>query len=221
MKYFIGIDVSEDRGCAVAAIDDSGRALGCRWSNSEVGEIVSAVRVLARDSTEIDIGIDSPRKPVPVGREWYWDRKTMGWRSRLPAERGWGRHCEVIVSVMKLANPQWTPQEAAAPGWMRLGFSLFTALEGFGEVHEVFPTASYSQLAESDGPRLEMSFCGFTRGPKDMLDAYVGALTVLEYKKGNGSAVGGGDDLGEIVLPRPVVNAPAALFVWPPSSPAV
>jgi len=221
MNVFIGIDISERRGCSIAAIDQSGRSLGCRWSTSEVDDVVGSVRLLTRDGTGIDIGIDSPRRPADVGRKWYWDRRTLGWRPRLPGEQGWGRHCEVVVSVMKLANPQWTPPEAAAPGWMRLGFSLFAALEGLGEVHEVFPTASYAQLAESAEARLEMSFYGSAKGRKDVLDAYIGALTVLEYKIGNGFAVGGGDDLGTIVLPRPVLNAPADLCVWPSTSHAV
>lgn len=105
----------------------------------------------------------------------------------------------------------------AAPGWMRFGFSVFQGLKDVGDVIEVFPSASYTQLVDSDEPRLDFSFRDFAWGPKDMLDAYLAALTALEYKNGNGSDVGGGDGLGTIVLPRPLVDAPAALLIWPAS----
>jgi hypothetical protein len=221
MKSFIGIDISEDRGCALAAIDESGRSLGSRWSPCDVGDVVREVRLLANDSTELAVGVDSPRMPSEVSRPWYWDRRMAGWRPRLSGERGWGRHCEVVIAVMKLANPQWTPPDEAAPGWMRFGFSVFRALGEVAEVLEVFPSASYTQLRDSDEPRLELSFRGFAPRPKDMLDAYLGAVTVLEYKKGNGSEVGGGDGLGAIVLPRPIVGAPLSLLSWPVENHAV
>jgi predicted nuclease with RNAse H fold len=215
MRKFIGIDISEDRGCAVAAIDGSGRSLGSTWSRCDVDDVVREVRLLGNGSGELTIGIDSPRMPSETSRAWYWSRRALGWRPRLTGERGWGRHCEVVIAALRLANPQWTPPGDAAPGWMRFGFSLFRALEGSGEVLEVFPSASYTQLNESDEPRLEISFRAFAPGPKDMLDAFLGAVTVLEYKKGNGSEVGGGDGLGSIVLPRPIVGAPASLLTWP------
>jgi len=215
MRTFIGVDISEDRGCALAAIDESGRAIASDWSDCKVDDVVRAVRRLAFGRGDLTIGVDAPRMPSEKSRAWYWDRKTLGWQPSLPGDRGWGRHCEVVISVMKLANPQWTPLVEAAPPWMRFGFSLYRALQALGDVLEVFPSASYRQLAELDGPRVNLSFRAFARGPKDMLDAYVGAVTALEYKKGNGSEVGGGDGLGSIVLPRPVVAAPAALLVWP------
>jgi hypothetical protein len=48
-----------------------------------------------------------------------------------------------------------------------------------------------------------------------MLDAYLAAITGIEFLAGRGCEVGGGDGLGAIVLPRPVTREPAALFVWP------
>jgi predicted nuclease with RNAse H fold len=215
MRTFVGIDISEGRGCALAAIDESGRSVGSGWSQSDLDDVVRVVRRVTAESHDVTIGVDSPRRPSNVPRPWYWDRKTLGWRPRRVGESGWGRHCEVVVAALRLANPQWTRPGDTSPGSMRFGFSLFQSLESIGEVFEVFPTASYRQLADFDAPRLDLSFRAFAPGPKDMLDACLGAITCLEFKKGNGCEVGGGDGLGSIVLPRPVVGAPASLLNWP------
>lgn len=212
---FVGIDISAKRGCAIACIDELGRARHACWSKSEVGDVVQAVRALSRSGRRLLIGIDAPRMPVNSPRAWYWDRKAADWRPRQPDERGWGRHCEVIVSALKLAKPQWTPPKADAPEWMRLGFELFDALRQVGVVYEIFPTASYAQLQGAVTPRLGLSFEAFAGGPKDMLDAYVGAVTVREFVIGNGASIGGDDGLGAIVLPKKMCgNAPTRLFQW-------
>jgi len=221
MRRFIGIDVSERRGCAIACIDETGRSAGSLWSASSIEDVRLKVRDLVGDEANVPIGIDSPRTPVDVAREWYWDGQKRRWRARAEKDRGWGRHSEVVISVSKLANPQWTPPKADAPAWMCLGFDLFPALESLGDVFEVFPTASYAQLDSLDTSRVEMSLAGFSRGPKDMLDAYVSALTVRDYVEKRGVSVGGGDGLGAIVLPRPLRDGvPAGLLEWPtlPSS---
>jgi predicted nuclease with RNAse H fold len=214
MKLLLGIDISEKRGCAIAAIGEDGRSVGSCWATSSVGDVLSCVRGLA-NGHEVVIGIDAPRMPVRDDRTWYWNGKTESWRPRKPKEQGWGRHCEVIIKSLGLANPQWTPPASLAKPWMLLGFELFVALAEVGCIHEVFPSASYSQLAKSQEPTLQHSFAGFATGPQDMLDAYIAAATVLEYEQGRGSAVGGGDQLGSIVLPRPTGSTPTALFTWP------
>jgi hypothetical protein len=48
-----------------------------------------------------------------------------------------------------------------------------------------------------------------------MLDAAVGAFTVLRYMQGVGSEVGGGDGLGTIILPTMVGSHP--VNTWPSS----
>lgn len=214
MTRFVGIDISEHRGCTVACIDEGGRAAGARCCNSTPADVAAAVRDVT-GGAEVIIGIDSPRMPLSHPRPWYWERRTARWRPRRESDRGWGRHCEVVVSSMKLANPQWTPLEVDAPNWMRLGFDLFRTLAPLGQLHEVFPTASYSQLDVPDGPSLQFTFLGFSGQPKDMLDAYIAAVTVAEFDAGRGSSVGGGDTLGRIVLPRPIALAPATLLSWP------
>jgi predicted nuclease with RNAse H fold len=85
---------------------------------------------------------------------------------------------------------------------MEIGFRLFAGLAAAADVYEVFPSAAYAQLVEADGSVLSIDLRGFAHGPKDMLDAYVAAYTVHEYLAGRGSAIGGGDSLGEIILPK-------------------
>jgi hypothetical protein len=214
VSRFLGIDISERRGCAIAVLDAHGRSVGARWTASDVDAVVDAVRTLG-NGTDVAIGIDAPRMPLPTPRAWYWDAKSAGWRARKPSDRGWGRHCEVVIASLGLANPQWTPLADNAPAWMRFGFDLFDALAPMATVHEIFPSAAYRQLAEADDLRIELPFTGFASGPKDMLDAYLGAVAVREFTQGRGAVVGGGDQLGGIVLPLPLSVAPAALLTWP------
>ena len=97
---------------------------------------------------------------------------------------------------------------------MRLGFELFAGLVGALRVHEVFPSASYCLLRDQFLP-VQVDLGAFADGPKDMLDAYVCAATVLEFESGRGCRVGGGDGLGSIVLPRPLPEPIEAVLHWP------
>jgi len=141
--------------------------------------------------------------PLTSKRQWYWSGKKRQWHRR-GNQTGNGRHCEIVISAHRLANPQWTPLEEAAPEWMKLGFQLYSALEGLVTVYEVFPTASYALLRGNTDIRIDADFSACQPGPKDMLDAWVAAATVREYVAGRGSEVGGGDGLGTIILPRPL-----------------
>jgi hypothetical protein len=98
---------------------------------------------------------------------------------------------------------------------MELGFALFASLGKRVPTYEVFPSASYA-LMDGDPPiRIGVRLNGFARGPKDMLDAYVAAATVREFVQERGSAVGGGDGLGQIILPRPLPKPIEAVLRWP------
>lgn len=162
------------------------------------------------------VGIDSPRVPLPAPRRWYWTRDR--WRLRRPTEQGFGRHCEVAVKAHGIANPQWTPLAESVPAWMQIGFRVFESVASRAAAFEVFPTASYRLLASEPDVRVRISFQAFEPGPKDVLDAVIAAATVREFSAGRGTAVGGGDGLGEIVLPRPLPNPIPAVLTWPPSS---
>ena len=94
---------------------------------------------------------------------------------------------------------------------------LFEACQGLGvRAEEVFPSAAYKQLDTDPDARIELPLSQFSRGPKDLLDAVVAAFSVREFMQGLGSAFGGCDGLGEIVLPRPIVHPNfAGVSVWP------
>jgi predicted nuclease with RNAse H fold len=87
---------------------------------------------------------------------------------------------------------------------MLLGFKLFSTLDDYATAYEVFPTASYTSLYGNSDVRINADFSECKPGPKDMLDAMVAAVTVREFVAGNSVEVGGGDDLGTIILPRPL-----------------
>lgn len=201
-KFYIGIDIQIRRNCCYAVIDEPGTLIESGWFSNDV---VDALDLLKRwsKSGQIYIGIDAPRMPLVSKRQWYWSGAKRKW-NRRKAQKGNGRHCEVVISAHRLANPQWTPLEQNAPEWMQLGFKLFSALEGHAKVYEVFPTASYTCLQGNHDVRMEADFSACKPGPKDMLDAWVAAVTVREFVNGRGTEVGGGDGLGTIILPRPL-----------------
>lgn len=207
----IGIDVSASRGCAVAILDPQGRWIDSRSIEGPASTVAALVQDLAADG-RVAIGIDSPRCPLQSSRSWYWRGKR--WRLRLASEKGSGRHCEVVLAAHDLANPQWTPLAAEAPAWMVLGFKLFGRLSAL-EVYEVFPSASYKQLAADGRLEVQLPLRHLSAHPKDMLDAFIAALTVREFVAGHGCEVGGGDGLGTIVLPRPLSPRIAEVLRWP------
>jgi predicted nuclease with RNAse H fold len=206
----IGIDVQVKRHCPYAVLSSTGRVVDSGWiSPLQLGR---EIQRLASQYQEAIFAIDAPRMALPSLRSWDWDRK-QGWR---PGQGKIGRHCEIVVKALSLANPQWTPLESDAPEWMRLGFQIFEALE---EAHrqalEVFPSASYRMLNEAKDVRVDIPLSGFLDGPKDMLDAIVAAMTGHEFVAGRGQEVGGGDRLGTIVLPRRISPTNADVLNWP------
>ena len=213
-KLYIGIDIQIRRDCCFAVTDQSGTLIDSGWfSNTEI-DAVDLLKQWSK-SGQIYVGIDAPRIPLVSKRQWYWSGAKRRW-NRRKAQKGNGRHCEVVISAHRLANPQWTPLERDAPPWMLLGFKLYSALKNHAKVYEVFPTASYACLQGNSDVRIEADFSACKPGPKDMLDAWVAAATVKEFVNGRGTEVGGGDGLGTIMLPRPlpdpVINE---VLEWP------
>jgi hypothetical protein len=214
---FVGVDVAEKRGCAWCTLDRDYQGIAGGWVDHNpdpyrTAESLRQAVQAAGAGRGTPVGIDAPRMPLPSTRNWSWSKK-KGWsRSQ---EGIVGRHSEVVISALNLANPQWTPTVDAAPAWMRVGFALFEILGSDYETLEVFPSASYKMLDAADAPCVTIDLRSFSRGPKDMLDAYVAALTVGEFKSGRGCEVGGGDGLGTIVLPSPVPECDPAILVWP------
>ena len=200
--FYIGIDIQIRRNCCYAVIDDAGTLADSGWfSNAET----DAVELLKKwsESGQVYVGIDAPRMPLFSKRQWYWNKSKRRWDKRV-SQKGYGRHCEIVISAHRIANPQWTPLNSEAPEWMNLGFRLYSALDDLAIVHEVFPSASYALLHGNSDVRIIANFSACKPGPKDMLDAWVAAATVKEFTEERGVEVGGGDGLGTIVLPRPL-----------------
>lgn len=212
-RVFIGIDVQLARDCACAIMDAGGHVIETGWMDPDA--LSRAGADLGARHGGATVGIDAPRMPLPAPRQHYWTGDS--WRHRRPSDKGFGRHCEVVISACGLARPQWTPTRESTPDWMEAGFELFRCLAGAGlETEEVFPSASYRMLVDDPEARISMPLNGFLPGPKDMLDAVVAAFTIREFVQGRGCAVGGGDRLGTIVLPRNIEHPKAGLVgAWP------
>jgi len=210
----MGIDVQVRQGCSYSVLNEDLMPYDSGWFTSpvEIGDVLIA---LLKTFDRIAVGIDAPRCPLTALRQYYWNGKN--WHKRWPSQVGCGRHCEVVIAAFRLGNPQWTPLADDCPEWMRVGFSLFSALSKYADVYEVFPTASYRQLAQDRGAQLSISLADFEPSPKDMLDAFVAAFTVHELLAGRGTEVGGGDGLGTIVLPRRLPFEEYDVLRWPKS----
>lgn len=204
IKLFAGIDVQISRGCAYYILDSEKKYVTSGWVIKEVA--AASFKKLFGELTDnqskiIAIGIDAPRMPLNKLRTRYFDRKKNNWS--LESKQSNGRECEVIIKSYNLANPQWTKTFEESPGWMKLGYNIFSHLKNFSFVYEVFPSASYKML-EKENLAYELCLNNFTGGVKDMLDASVVAITVYEFVNGRGCEVGGDDGLGTIVLPRKI-----------------
>lgn len=211
---FIGIDIQIRKNCCYAVIDTEGTLIDSGWFSNAETDGIDLVNKWT-ETAQVEVGIDAPRMPLITKRQWYWNRSRRRWDKR-GSQRGYGRHCEIVISAHRLANPQWTPVKGKAPEWMNLGFKLYSALEGFAKIHEVFPTASYALLQGNTDVRINADFSACKPGPKDMLDAWVAAATVREFVEGKGIEVGGGDGLGTIILPRPLLEPVIKeVQVWP------
>jgi len=218
-EYFVGIDVQVRRGLPYCILNDRAEMTASGWVQGD-GDERQAKRIRdviaeAAHGRHIAIGIDAPRMPLPDVRKWNWDGSKKRWRPRRPHEKGLGRHCEVVLKALNMANPQWTPLIGNSKEWMVLGYTLYGVLGDLGDVYEVFPSASYGAL-RGNTASAKVNFSPFFPGPKDMLDASVGALTVREYVQNRGWAAGGGDSLGAIILPgTPPASSHPELLKWP------
>ena len=208
IKYFAGIDVQISRGCCYYIIDHNRKYVASGWIKENIP--ISFHNLFSEVSNKqpgsISIGIDAPRMPLKKLRTSYYDRKIDSWIEKT--KQSSGRACEVIIKSYNLANPQWTNTLEDSPEWMRLGYEIFSALNDFPHVYEVFPSASYKML-DKEKVYYELCLKNFLGGVKDMLDASVAAITVFEFEKGRGCEVGGEDGSGTIVLPRKLIIQPA------------
>ena len=219
--YYVGIDVQVKRGCSFFIVDKNAGAIDSGWidGSSHIATAKYLYKIaqdLTVDRKEIAIGIDAPRMPLKDKRAFYWDGKKGLWRKRRKKEKGHGRHCEVIIKSLKIANPQWTRLEYECEDWMQCGFEIYNQFSEYRHVYEAFPSASYNMLKEDRNVSVTINFSNFSQGPKDMVDACIAAMTVYEFIHGRGTEVGDGDGLGSIILPRPLTDVinPELLY-WP------
>lgn len=213
-EYFVGIDVQTKRDCSFAISDQNGYLTESGWFN-DGNSILNILKKIYINS-KVYVGIDAPRMALVSPRQWYWVGSKKKWRQKNKKEKGYGRHCEIVISAHKLANPQWTPFLNGAPAWMRKGFELYKTIGDLFPTFEIFPTASYSLLHGKKDVNLQIDFSACLPGPKDMLDAFVSSVTVREFIRGRGTEVGNGDNLGAIILPRPLPNPIIAeVLSWP------
>ena len=211
---YIGIDIQIRRKCCYAVIDNAGSLVDSGWFAIAETDAIDLVKRLS-GSGQLVVGIDAPRMPLTSKRQWYWSGNKRRWHRRSN-QTGNGRHCEIVISAHRLANPQWTPLAKAAPEWMRLGFQLFSALEGLVTVYEVFPTASYALLQGNTDIRIDADFSACQPSPKDMLDAWVAATTVREFVEVGELKSVEGMGSGSIILPRPLPEPTVSeVLVWP------
>lgn len=221
-EFFAGVDVQIARGLAYCVLTREAEYCTSGWIDvHEYSE--AALKLKDRlltcaegQSQRLAVGIDAPRKPIPTPRAFYWEKPKDTWRPRRPSDKGYGRHCEVVLKSLNLGNIQWTPPRHKAPEWMNLGFALYNALNEWEKVYEVFPTAAYRLLEGDVETRMSIPLAHFRRGPKDMLDAAAAAFSVLLFERGAGMEIGGGDGLGTIVLPDKVDVNPVVAR-WPQS----
>ncbi len=203
VKLFAGIDVQINRGCCYYVIDENKKYVTSGWiKENHSNSFYKLFNELCNNERDlIAIGIDAPRMPIKNLRKRNFLKKNNRWIEN--SKEKIGRECEVVIKSFNLGSPQWTRKIKNSPNWMKLGFSIYNALNDFQYVYEVFPSASYKML-QKENVKYELCLNDFLPGVKDMLDASVGAITVYEFINGRGCEVGGGDGLGTIVLPRKI-----------------
>ncbi|MEJ2412728.1 MAG: hypothetical protein P8Y34_07005, partial [Anaerolineales bacterium] len=120
--FFIGLDVQVKRGCPYYILDRDLDYVTSGWlEGGDPGQISMNFRQLvekldSRSTGGISVGIDAPRLALPFPRKYYWRKGE--WVTKTASDRGYGRHCEVVIKALNIANPQWTPLAGEAPDWM-------------------------------------------------------------------------------------------------------
>lgn len=172
-----------------------------------------ALQLRQDDREQVVVAIDAPRRYLTAVRPWRLNNAGVWVAANLPS----GRHCEIAVRRLGLANPQWTPPANQPIPWITLGQQVFTVCEGAGfTAIECFPTASYTRLGQMNNQELTIpgSMFAHSRLAHDILDACVAAVTADLFVAGNATELGGGDGYGTIVVPG-VLQVPFP--PWPTS----
>lgn len=202
MALLVGVDVQGDT--LIVAL----RRDGVFLPPATVAEVAYGVRDYAlqhrqHEHEQVVVAIDAPRHYLAAPRQWALNGAGNQWvPANLP--HGWGRHCEIVVRRLGLANPQWTPIAAHPRPWITLGQQVFAVCQeaGFATI-ECFPGATYTRLGQMVNQNLHIpgAVFAYNRLAHDILDACVAAYTAEFFVAGNATELGGGDGYGTIVVP--------------------
>jgi predicted nuclease with RNAse H fold len=199
MALLVGIDVQGDE--LIVAYRRNGDFLPPAQVVVNAAEVLDHTHRVRQDSKEqVVAAIDAPRRYLSAPRQWQLNNAGVWIAANIPG----GRHCEIIVRRLGLANPQWTPPIAQPIPWITLGQEVFVAFEAAGfTAIECFPTASYTRLGQMGDLLLNVPSGMFShsRLAHDILDACVAAFTADLFLAGNATELGGGDGYGTIVVP--------------------
>ncbi len=210
MTLLVGVDVQGDE--LIVAFRRDGEFLPPARVVVSADEVRDHALQLRQDKQEkVVVAIDAPRRYLTAPRQWRLDNAGAWADADLPS----GRHCEVVVRRLGLANPQWTPPATQPIPWVTLGQQVFAACDAAGfTTIECFPTASYTRFGQMDGVELNIPGRMFahSRLAHDILDSCVAAMTADLFLAGNATELGGGDGYGTIVVPG-VLHVPFA--PWP------
>lgn len=207
MALSVGVDVLENL-LVVAFYRDGGFVPPAEFITTaeNLCDRISAIR---RDAEEqVLVSIDAPRCYLTSPRKWRLHERGGRWVSN-PNEKGYGRHSDVLIRFLELANPIWTPVASDPQPWITFGQEVFAmcAAAGFTAI-ECFPSASYRCLGQMSGHTLAIPGEMFRTVQRDyykfiphIFDACVAAYTAELYRSGSATELGGGDGYGAIVVP--------------------
>lgn len=212
MALLIGVDVQGSE--LIAAFRRDGVFIPPAQVVVSAAEVLEhALRMRQDQQEQVVIAIDAPRRYLNSRRQWRLNRPGVWIAADLPG----GRHCEIVVRRLGLANPQWTPPASQPIPWITLGQQVFTAFEqsGFTAI-ECFPTASYTRLGQMDNQVINIPGRMFahSRLAHDVLDACIAALTADFFVARSATELGGGDGYGTIVVPG-ILQLPFPPFPTP------
>jgi len=200
MALLVGVDVQGDE--LIVAFRRDGAFLPPARVVATAVEVRDHALQLRQDNQEqVVVSIDAPRRYLAGPRLWRLNNAGKWVVTNRPA----GRHCEVLVRRLGLANPQWTRTATLPLPWITLGQQVFTVCEAAGFLTiECFPTASYTCFGQMENFDLHIpgGMFAHSRLAHDILDACVAALTAERFMEGQATELGGGDGYGTIVIPR-------------------
>lgn len=121
-QAFLGIDVQARRSCSYYVCDEDANYLASGWLGGvDIQSVLSELENLGHSIAAV--GVDAPRHLRQNRRQWYW--RHGQWARKRTSDRGYGRHCEVVIAAHNLGSPQWTPLASRAASWLNVGLEIY------------------------------------------------------------------------------------------------